>query len=472
MVVWVCRLASRPLLAAVVWTGIGLAVFLGLVWLAEGFIAGAEWQEMTEAAERQRLTLLSQTRDGPEMSAVTVSGLVDPVFREALRGERALTDALLLEHLDLLREEVGAIDVLLVNSEGAVILARRQGEGTTTASLTGLAADPGFPLRPALNGTLVTFMAVPARAEHLVEEDGDEPRLYLAAPVRAEPHVTSAAVGALVARLPVRRLEEHLKEWPGPALLLSPQGVVYVTSRPEWEYKFAGPVHDDRLGQVLATGRLGELFDDGNAESLPFDEMAADETATDVVVDGRPHALMRRSLPWHDPAGDWQLFLLQDQSEWAPDMLRYALAAAASLLAIVGTVACIGWGRVCLLSRQAEAAIRGQNLALEVAGIAALLLRPDGSIGFVTRPWAAMGGWDASRLPGRPFRTILAEPFSSPSLTAMRAEAGNTVSSLRTTLILRTSSGQRCPVPVEGHLSGSEGDLLFLAADPMPDGRE
>lgn len=455
----VCRLASRPLLAAVIWTGIGLAVFLGLVWLAEGFIASAEWEEMIQASERRRLTLLGQTRDGPEMSAVTVSGLVDPVFREALRGERPLDDPLLLEHLDLLREEVQAIDVLLVNAEGVVVLCRRQGQGTVPASLTLLATDPGFPLRPALSGAPVAFMAVPPRDEHLPGEDGDEPRLHLSAPVRAEPHVTSPAVGALVARLPMHGIEGFLREWPGPALLLSPDGVVFATSRPEWEYKFAGPAHDDRLSAVLATGRLGDLFDDGNAESLPFDE-----TASDVVVDGRPHALMRREIPWNDPAGAWQLFLLQDQSEWAPDMLRYALAAAASLLAGIGTIACIGWGRVCLLSRQAETTIRGQHLALEAAGVAALLLHADGSIGFVSRPWAAAGGWEISRLLGRPLRGFLAEPLP-PVATAI---ADNPTVATGLTLVLRTVDGHRRPLRVESRACGANGDRLFLAVAPSP----
>ena len=98
-----------------------------------------------------------------------------------------------------------------------------------------------------------------------------------------------------------------------PVLLLSPQGVVFSSARPEWLFAVAPPLTQARIDSIRATRQFGSHFDNGLASELPFSL-----DASHVVLNGVPHAISRRAVDWRDPGGQWQLLMLDDVTGLMP----------------------------------------------------------------------------------------------------------------------------------------------------------
>ena len=66
-----------------------------------------------------------------------------------------------------------------------------------------------------------------------------------------------------------------------PTLLLSPQGVVISTTRPEWLYAVVPPLTQSRIDAIAGLRQFGRHFDNGVASALPFSPLASE-----VLIDG------------------------------------------------------------------------------------------------------------------------------------------------------------------------------------------
>ena len=75
-----------------------------------------------------------------------------------------------------------------------------------------------------------------------------------------------------------------------PVLLLSPQGVVFSSARPEWLFAVAPPLTQARIDSIRATRQFGSHFDNGLASELPFslDASRGSETAYPMPFRGVP----------------------------------------------------------------------------------------------------------------------------------------------------------------------------------------
>lgn len=157
--------------------------------------------------------------------------------------------------------------------------------------------------------------------------------LYFATPVRAMAGRNAEAVGTVVARTTLSQVDSLLQGRSDVALLLSPQGVVFASNRPEWIGFLAGQPNPERLSAIRALKQFGAMFDRAEPSILPF---AVEGGVVDLG--GRRHAQAASTVTWNDPYGDWSLVLMEDLTRTVPagESLAVGLATAALLLVFCG----------------------------------------------------------------------------------------------------------------------------------------
>ena len=152
--------------------------------------------------------------------------------------------------------------------------------------------------------------------------------IFLAAPVRAGPDSSSKPIGVVVVRINATKLDNLLKTWEGgPAVLLSPQGVVFSSSREDWLLRISGEADEQRLKQIRDSRQFGAAFDQSAPQSLPFTLNAAE-----TEIDGTRYIVHSHPLEWGDQAGDWNLVLLDKREPWWTQWKPLGLAGLAGLL--------------------------------------------------------------------------------------------------------------------------------------------
>jgi two-component system sensor histidine kinase/response regulator len=152
--------------------------------------------------------------------------------------------------------------------------------------------------------------------------------IYLAAPVRAGLESSSKPIGVVSVRVNASKLDNLLKTWTGgPAVLLSPHGVVFSSSRADWLFHISGEVDEQRLRQIRDSRQFGAVFDQSSPQPLPFTL-----TATEIEIDGTRYIAHGHPLEWGDPAGDWKLVLLDKRDPWWTQWKPLGLAGLAGLI--------------------------------------------------------------------------------------------------------------------------------------------
>ena len=135
--------------------------------------------------------------------------------------------------------------------------------------------------------------------------------IYLTAPVLS-PKSGAAPVGAAIVKVGAAKLDELLKTWTGgPAVLLSPHGVVYGSNRSDWLFRLTGVVDADRLKTIRASRQYGEIFEKPQPPALSFDVLSKQ-----AQIEGQHYILRSLALEWNDPAGEWTFLLFDKQNPW------------------------------------------------------------------------------------------------------------------------------------------------------------
>lgn len=154
--------------------------------------------------------------------------------------------------------------------------------------------------------------------------------LYFAAPMYAGNTADTPVIGAVVGRTGAIRLDRLLQGRADIAFLLSPQGLVFSSSREEWIGRLAGQATAERIAAIRKLKQFGTMFDNKDPEPLPFPF----EGVT-IKLDGHLHAMARAEVKWNDPSGEWTLVLLEDLSRSAPLARRIAIGAASSMAVLL-----------------------------------------------------------------------------------------------------------------------------------------
>jgi two-component system sensor histidine kinase/response regulator len=250
------------------------------------------------------------------MGAVILLGLENQEVKQLALGKLPQNASQVMPVLDTLRS-LYLTDAAFLLNQSSVIAAY---SGADNAKVVGwsLANRPNIQL--AMQGNTSVYPAVSG--------DNNARDIYLSAPIRAALDKSAKAIGAVVVKLGASKLDGLLKSWEnGPAVLLSPQGVVFASNRPDWIFKLTGLVTADRFDDIKSSKQFGRVFEHPYSDPLPFTD-----AMTETSIGGVHYAVHSTLLEWNDPEGDWVLVLLDKHPYWWESWHIWSLGGGSGLI--------------------------------------------------------------------------------------------------------------------------------------------
>ena len=369
----------------------GWAVVLALAvagaWLAVQAVA--QWREAARAQERESLLahitdiLMSQTAGSPLLGAVALLGLSEPALKEVALGTLPPNAPQALTRLAVARGRFLVSGIYVLAADGRVVAHETPGNAAVGLDLS---SRPYF--HQAMRGAVNVYPALGSNTQ--------ERGLYYAAPLYEGDTPASAIVGVVLVKMSFEPFETQMQRSGFPMVLLSPQGVAFAATRPEWRYAMSPPLTQERIDAVRRQRQFGALFDNGVAQALPF---RAD--AREVAVGGVRYALERRPLEWHDPDGAWQIVMLDDLHALLPAAQRWQIGLGVFTLLLV-----LGGMLLDMMRHRARMALamerfRVLGAALQSSPVAAVITDADGCIDWVNAQYEANTGYSLDEVRGR-----------------------------------------------------------------------
>ena len=338
------------------WIGailLSVTVALGIIEATRLYLE-SDYQETLETeVTRRGFEVMAQTMDGNVMGAVAALGLVDQPIKRVVRGEIPLDTPVVMESLEAIGQSYEANGVYLVNPDGLI----KSSWDTIGVPLTGVDVKfrPYFQI--AMQGKMNIYAAIGTTTGRR--------SLYFAAPVYGEVSAHAPIIGAVVARLGIERVVSVLRAWSGPALLLSPQELVFASTREEWVECLAGQCTPERLQAIRTLKQFGKVFDRGTPRTLPFDLKSGI-----VSIENHRYAVARTPLQWNDPNGPWTLVLLGDLDKLMPASRRTKIGVSSGVLMLTLSMVFLIWRQRLQHAnqerQQAEAALRESKERLDL----------------------------------------------------------------------------------------------------------
>ncbi|CAM3754165.1 PAS domain S-box protein [Paracidovorax anthurii] len=349
----------------------------------------ARWREAGRAKERAALlthtadVLLNQTTGSPLLGAVTLLGLSEPALKQVARGTLRPNAPQALARLAVARGRFLMSGVFVLSTNGTVVAHETPGPSALGMDLS---HRPYF--RQAMRGAVNVYPALGSTSQ--------ERGLYYAAPLYEGDTPSGAIVGVVLVKMAFEPIETQLGRLGYPMLLMSPQGVAFAATRPEWRYAMAPPLTQERIEAVRGQRQFGTLFDNGVAQALPFRP-----DAREALVDGVRYAVEQRPLQWNDPDGPWQLVMLDDLHALLPTAQRWQIGLGVCALLLV-----LGGLLLDMLRHRARMALamerfRVLGAALQTSPVAVVITDAEGRIEWVNAQYEANTGHALHEVRGR-----------------------------------------------------------------------
>lgn len=278
-------------------------------------------------ARRSSIEITSSTLNGNLMGSITLLGLIDRDIKQEASNGLMSVDAHIPITLSTLGNSFEAEGVFVVGEDGIV----KSSWDRINKPSTGLDVKFRPYYKMAMRGQTSVYAAVSMAR-------GDR-SLYFTAPVYSERARATSGIGAVVARTNLERVDALLKGKFDRAFLLSPQGVVFSSTTPQWVGMLEGTATPERLKSIRDLKQFGPLFEKADPMPLPVSASAGIQ-----MVDGRPFAFGVAPVQWNDPSGDWKLVAMEDLAQSAPPTPSLAQGAAT-----VGLGVLLGWMWIHLL---------------------------------------------------------------------------------------------------------------------------
>jgi len=323
------------------WTGLALLVAASAVMIQRQVVFQEHSRDLRARADDIARQIQIDSTDGRVIGGAILMGLVEDSVKQLLSGELSA---------DAYRLHVNFAAVLdQYNADTVFVLA---GDGTTVAYLNkeGKAIGVGRNLR--YRPYVRRALAGQANVYAAIGTNSHERGLYFAAPVYSGNSRDTPIAGVYTIKMAAAEIDRILVRSKDPALLLSPDGVVFATNRNEYLYMVSGQIAPARMAQLEKERQFGDVFAASGPLQLPF-ETRSSQTS----IDGHTHAIASAALSWPDDGGQWRVLILQDRNQWLP--VWHQLALAAGCMAAVWLFAMVVTGR----SRAAEHArqVRFEN---------------------------------------------------------------------------------------------------------------
>ncbi|MGW8392968.1 GAF domain-containing protein [Pseudoduganella sp. HUAS MS19] len=295
------RIANNPVRA---WAAVSLLALAAAVGAGRAYRADLErgrLELLNIDVERDAIAAMSLTLDSNLMGAISLLGLIEPDIKNESTGPIPHNQPKIAALLENVARSQAMQGLFVVGSDG-VVKSSWDDSGRPSTGID-VRFRPYF--REAMAGRNNIYAAISlARGDHA---------LYFAAPVYAAMARSGDPVGVVVARTGMEKLERVLARSGHAAILLSPQGVVFASSRPEWRGMLAGAVTPARVAEIRSVRQFGKLFDEKAPRPLPVSVAPGMGQG-----EGRRYAVAGAAVDWHDPAGSWRLVVLEDLGRSVP----------------------------------------------------------------------------------------------------------------------------------------------------------
>src|SRR5471030_2329042 len=294
---------------------------------------------MTLAVEARELArqVQADSSDGKVMGGAILMGQTEDSVKRLLTGQLVGNAPELVEDFHSILEQYEAENAFVLNGDGDT-LAYLNKEGAAPGLGRNLAHRPYW--RRALAGQANVYPAVGGTSH--------ERGLYFAAPVYSGATRHTPVSGAYVIKIPMTPIDALLARGKHTALLLSPDGVVFAASEPEWVLRLAAPLPTARRAALHAGQQFGQLFADATPTSAPASAAIAASASTSpsaapIQNATPPDAEAPPPTPPATPAllpflldGSWRVAVLQDKREWLPLWQQLLLGGGVALAVLLG----------------------------------------------------------------------------------------------------------------------------------------
>lgn len=372
---------------------IALAGGIGAAWLCIHNGVENRRAELAESLARSATALRQNTLDSAALGALILTGLNEPTFKQAVRGERSPDAPEVLERLAVARVRFGAEAAILIGADGVVVA--HQGGGPASATGLNLAYRPY--LARALNGVESVYAAAGAANASAVN-------LIFAAPLYEGTSAAGRVIGALLLTMPLSSIEPTVFEPGQQRLLLSPQGIVLLSSQPGWRFAVAPPLTPEKLARISGERQFGSHFDQSAPTTLPFDPRQID-----VRLDGQQVLVAHELVQWNDPGGAWQLVGLKSAANAVPLTEPIGFGAAAFLALAMFGLMLLGLFGNRRRNMEIQARFRTLGSALEGSATSVIVTNARGIIDWVNPNFERSSQYSAAELRGRPYQSLSGE---------------------------------------------------------------
>ena len=377
-----------------------LALLLVLVVALMGAVLVERWLTTSRIAERRtslesalRYTASALENEGSRavaLGAAMLMGLNDPVLKAAALGEFSPDSTEVLQRLSIARALFDADGAYVISASGKIVAHSTEGKRSTG---TNVSFRPYF--KAAMKGAANSYAAVGAVSA--------ERGLYYAAPLYDDNRLTSTVIGVVMLKMPSSKTDLLLRFAGDDTMLMSPQGVVFASTKEDWIYRINPPITEARLKDIRELHQFAAHFNANAPQALPFDAMA-----DTVQMGDAQYLVLREKVQWSDTAGPWLAVSLHPMDSLISPLLRATLGLTAfAVLALLGLLLT----QVLVGRRRIAAARQRYNIlgtALELSPLSVVIAKQDSTIDWVNPHFLADTGYALADLQGLPTSRIVA----------------------------------------------------------------
>ncbi|MBF0537931.1 MAG: PAS domain S-box protein [Nitrospirae bacterium] len=237
------------------------------------------------------------TMGGQAMGAAFLMGLNEPLIKEMAREKLPRDHPETLSRMVAAKRLFDADGVFIVNAAGTIVA-----HESDVKRSTGMNMSARSYVRQAMADKSSVYPAISLSTDNKV--------FYIAAPIHEGTTHDTPVIGTLTIRMPADHIIlRYLRMLPGQALLVSPEGIVFSSTKSSWMYTATQPNTKEHLEYIRKEKRYGKMFDNRVPEVLPIDI-----TNTTVRFNGNRYAISREAFDWNDLGGLWQLVVIQETS--------------------------------------------------------------------------------------------------------------------------------------------------------------
>lgn len=194
---------------------------------------------LTTALSTYSAKLESDTIKSRTMGAAILFGLENDNAKQLALGKLPPDAPQVLSTLDLLGKLYFSESVYLVNQRG-VIAASISTNGTNGTGFD--LSDSSF-IKTAMKGIPNIYPSMDSITNNRC--------IFIAAPIRAEHNENSRVIGVIVLKAGADKIDALLESWTGgPAMLLSPQGVVFASSEKGWIFHVTADANKEAIDRI------------------------------------------------------------------------------------------------------------------------------------------------------------------------------------------------------------------------------